>query len=82
MNVGDLLDNDSIGRMSDADFDTYWAALGTAIRLACRASTPEPEKPEHRGELSCTSASTQIAAPRRDWRRPAVTATTQFGFGR
>ena len=42
--LSDLIgDSDTIGRMTDQEFDHYWKALGTVVRLACQAK-PEPEK--------------------------------------
>jgi hypothetical protein len=72
-------DTTTISQMDDAHFDQYWQALGTVIRLASQAHTPHPPpEPElAEGELSCTSATTQIAPPARDWRRPTPKA---FGF--
>jgi len=38
VSLGNLTDAAAIGRMNDAEFDRYWTALGTVVRLACRAA--------------------------------------------
>jgi hypothetical protein len=70
-------DSDTIGAMTDLEFDDYWKALGTVVRLACRAK-PQPQTTETapaRQELSCTSASTE-----RRWSPHQEAPATPFGF--
>jgi hypothetical protein len=79
MNLGDLIDDDAIAHMDDAQFAEYWGAMGKAVRLACRA--PAPAQPDH-GELSCTGASVERAAGwDHDRRRPPAAVRLRFGFG-
>jgi hypothetical protein len=65
-----LGDSAMISRMDDAQFDSYWTALGTAIRIACQAQRkpqPPPAQPETRTEINCTNATTErTRAPHAD----------------
>jgi hypothetical protein len=75
-----------IAALNDHEFDDYWRALGTVVRLSCRraaaaereaAAAPEPEAA--RQEMSCTQASTE-RRPERDFE--VAPASASFGFGR
>lgn len=68
--------------MDAEEFDRYWVALGTAVRLASLAAVKaEPAGDPGHQELSCVSASTERApAFDHDSRRPVT--VNRIGFGR
>lgn len=80
MDLGDMLDCEAISRMDDAQFGDYWAAVGTAVRIASRARTPagpaEPAEPE-RKEINNTAVSAE-----RRWAPHVTTPAAAIGFGR
>ncbi len=69
-------DSAVIGKLTDAEFDKYWAALGTVVRIASTASE-RTEQPA-RQEINNTSASTE-----RKWsaHQDAPASPRAIGFG-
>jgi len=72
--MGLLADEATLGKMTDREFSSYWAALGHVVRIAAGVrAAPEGAT---RTELSCVSASTERAwSPQKQRPAPAI------GFG-
>lgn len=74
-------DSAAIGRMTDAEFTEYWTALGTVVRLVCKARPPPAGStgPPGQDPTSVTSATIERAPQWDHDKRPPATA---FGFTR
>jgi hypothetical protein len=72
-----ITDPDVIGKLSDADFNAYWGALGVVVRMTTRQQAAVETAPRNEYEVGCTSANTE-----RRW-VPSVDApaTAAAGFG-